>query len=226
MDKPMEPKQWLENLLLEDQELKMTRKQKSIIEAAIEVFSVKGYAGSSTSEIAQKAGVAEGTIFRHYKTKKDLLVSIVAPMMVRLIAPLFLKEFAKIIQRPYDSMEEFLRALIRNRLAFVKENQAIVKIMMQELPFHADLRQTFQRIVREHVLQHLTKVIEHYQSDGIIKDVPIRSVIRFIMSNGLALIMTLQFIVPELDWNEEEEIEYTIDMILHGISGPAHQRFD
>lgn len=79
--------QWIHELNNID-DGKMTQKQFKIIEAAIEVFAEKGYAGSSTSEIAQKAGVAEGTIFRHYKTKKDLLLSIVSPMMSKLIAPL------------------------------------------------------------------------------------------------------------------------------------------
>lgn len=63
---------WLKELLrLNDEEEKMTDKQIKIVQAAVEIFSEKGFAGSSTSEIAQKAGVAEGTIFRHYKTKKS-----------------------------------------------------------------------------------------------------------------------------------------------------------
>lgn len=46
------------------------RRNKKIILAAIQAFAEKGYASTSTSEIAKNAGVAEGTIFRHYKTKK------------------------------------------------------------------------------------------------------------------------------------------------------------
>ena len=48
----------------------LTEKQKRIVQAAIESFAEKGFSATSTNEIAQKAGVAEGTIFRHYKTKK------------------------------------------------------------------------------------------------------------------------------------------------------------
>ena len=55
----------------------LTEKQKKIIVSAIQSFAEKGYSATSTSEIAKKAGVAEGTIFRHYKTKKDLLLAIV-----------------------------------------------------------------------------------------------------------------------------------------------------
>lgn len=39
-----------------------TAKQKLIIIAAIDVFAEKGYAATSTKEIAARAGVAEGNI--------------------------------------------------------------------------------------------------------------------------------------------------------------------
>lgn len=65
-----EKEQWIEELLAVKEDGQMTPKQISILEAAIEIFSDKGFSAASTSEIAQKAGVAEGTIFRYYKTKK------------------------------------------------------------------------------------------------------------------------------------------------------------
>ncbi len=46
-----------------------------ILEAAVDMFGEKGYASTSTSEIAKRAGVAEGTIFRYYKTKKRFITS-------------------------------------------------------------------------------------------------------------------------------------------------------
>ena len=50
--------------------------QQKILDAAVRVFSEKGFAGATTSEIAREAGVAEGTIFRHFGTKKGILQGI------------------------------------------------------------------------------------------------------------------------------------------------------
>jgi TetR/AcrR family transcriptional regulator, fatty acid metabolism regulator protein len=47
-----------------------------IIQAAIEVFSKKDFKTASISEIAQKAGVADGTIYQYFKGKEDLFFSI------------------------------------------------------------------------------------------------------------------------------------------------------
>ncbi len=214
---------WMELLLGTHEQDGMTEKQIKIIEAAIEVFSEKGYAGSSTSEIASKAGVAEGTIFRHYKTKKDLLMSIVAPMMVNITGPLLAKEFAKVIKTPYGSIEDFLRSVIRDRLNFVRNNLSIIKIMIQEIPFHDDLRNTFKDIVREHIIAHMVKVIEHYRQQGIIIDMPTESTLRFIISSGIGLLVSMLLIVPELDWDEEAEIERTVQMVLYGISAEKNK---
>jgi len=57
----------------------MTKKisrRESILQAAIEVFSMKDFKTASISEIAQKAGVADGTIYQYFKNKEDLFFSI------------------------------------------------------------------------------------------------------------------------------------------------------
>lgn len=51
----------------------MTEKKEQILITALELFADGGYAGTSTSKIAKKAGVSEGLIFKHFGNKKNLL---------------------------------------------------------------------------------------------------------------------------------------------------------
>jgi AcrR family transcriptional regulator len=44
-----------------------------IIEAAVAIFGEKGYAATSTREIAERAGVREITLFRHFGNKENLI---------------------------------------------------------------------------------------------------------------------------------------------------------
>lgn len=48
-------------------------KRQAILKAAFEVFAERGVQNGPTSAISKKAGVAEGSLFRYFKTKDDLL---------------------------------------------------------------------------------------------------------------------------------------------------------
>jgi TetR/AcrR family transcriptional regulator len=57
--------------------LTATARRSQLIEAAMDLFSSKGFAGTTTKEIALAAGVSEAIIFRHFATKRDLYTAII-----------------------------------------------------------------------------------------------------------------------------------------------------
>ncbi|GAB3903205.1 TetR/AcrR family transcriptional regulator [Kibdelosporangium lantanae] len=59
------------------------RNRARILAAAEEVFAEQGSA-ASTEEVARRAGVAIGTVFRHFPTKYDLLAAIMKEVAARL----------------------------------------------------------------------------------------------------------------------------------------------
>jgi AcrR family transcriptional regulator len=64
------------------------RRQDDILKAALEVFSVQGFAGARLEEIARKAGVAKGTVYLYFPDKESLfehmLQDIARPALRRL----------------------------------------------------------------------------------------------------------------------------------------------
>lgn len=61
------------------------RNRERILAAATEVFAARG-AAASTEDVAAAAGVAIGTVFRHFPTKRDLLAAILKDLLADLAA--------------------------------------------------------------------------------------------------------------------------------------------
>ncbi|WP_175989951.1 TetR/AcrR family transcriptional regulator [Bacillus sp. Marseille-Q1617] len=200
-----------------EQEEPFTEKQKKIVEAAIEMFAEKGYASTSTSQIAKKAGVAEGTIFRHYKTKKDLLLSIVSPTMAKLIAPFVIRDINKVLDAKYERYEDFLKAMILNRQEFLKDNMTVFKILIQEIPFHSELKEQFKEHIAQKIFDKFTALVDHYKEKGQIIDLPSPAVVRFSATSIFGLLLVRYVFLPEEEWDDEKEIEMTVQMIMNGV---------
>lgn len=215
----MSEQDWIGELLnTKHEDIKLSEKQVKIIQAAIESFSEKGYAATSTSEIAMKAGVAEGTIFRHYKTKKVLLMSILLPTLSKVIAPFFMKSFVKdVFDNKFQSYEEFLRKLILNQFEFAKKHLPIIKIFIQEFAFHSEIRE-IQKVFSEHVYDKFVEIVEHFQDKGDIISSPPRTIIQLTITTIVGHMITRFLILGEEEWDDETELEKVIQYIMHGLS--------
>lgn len=213
---------WMEALLREgfygEKDGPKTEKQARILAAAIEVFAEKGYAGSSTSEIAKLAGVAEGTIFRHYRTKKELLVSIVTPALLRMMAPFLIRGFGGVLDGKFDSFEQFLRAMIDNRIEFAARNKRLLRIVAQELPFHPEVREQFKAVVLTKVLDRLTVVIEQLQRQGQLALLPPPTIARLTASTLIGYILARLAMAGDPGWDDEAEREATVAFLVKGLA--------
>ncbi len=61
------------------------RNRRALVDAAIEVFGERGL-DATVSEIAQRAGVGQGTAFRHFPTKEHLIAATVSGLLERITA--------------------------------------------------------------------------------------------------------------------------------------------
>jgi AcrR family transcriptional regulator len=69
-------------------------RRQAILEAALDVFAAEGFAAAKLDDVAEKAGVAKGTIYLHFKDKQDLFEQMVREAVFPVIARL--EELAKL----------------------------------------------------------------------------------------------------------------------------------
>jgi len=85
-------------------------KQK-ILDTALKVFAEKGYKGATTLTIAEKAGFSEKTLFRKFKTKKNLYEMVLTQNVAKM-----LKEFEDLvfIDNEFESPRDFLNHFVKS----------------------------------------------------------------------------------------------------------------
>lgn len=102
-------------------------KRSLITEAAVDVFAAKGFHQARVSDIARKAGVADGTIYLYFKNKEDLLLSIFEEKM-----DLLLEGLGEALADSDDPVER-IRRFARFHFQQVRENRAAAEVLQVEL---------------------------------------------------------------------------------------------
>ncbi|GJM81483.1 hypothetical protein HMSSN139_39790 [Paenibacillus sp. HMSSN-139] len=123
------------------------------------------------------------------------------------------------IEMPYERAEDFFRALAKDRLKFVRENMRIIKILIHEVPFQPELLEQVKNLASEIVFRRIEKVILHFQEKGQIVDAPPWRIARTGASIVIGMILVHVLILPDFPFDEEEEIERTVDLLMYGIAG-------
>jgi AcrR family transcriptional regulator len=111
--------------------------QTKILEAALRLFSQRGYGGTTTRDLAQAAGVAEGTLFRHFENKKAILVEVATQGWVELLTDL-LTELSEM--GSYKAIGQ----MMRRRMLNLRKNTDMMRVCFMEAQFHPELRDQIQ----------------------------------------------------------------------------------
>ncbi len=193
----------------------MTPKQKATLEAAITLFAEKGFSATSTSEIAKKAQVSEGTIFKYFETKEKLLYTTIVPILIDDLLPVFAEKFKMdILEKNHPSFEEFISMLIDDRFAFIKENIELFKIIFPEMMYRDEIKEVFLSTFAKSLKDPMFVLLERLKSEKVIVDWEPMLIIRTIFTNLLGYVIPRFFVFPEHPWDDEAELREVKKIIL------------
>lgn len=126
-------------------------KRARILDAAISVFAEKGFHAARISDIADRAGVADGTIYLYFKHKEDILLSIFEEKMEEL-----LQELASALEGISDPRER-IRAFARHHVYQLRKHPELAQV------FQVELRQS-RKFLREYRPEKLWEYLEKFAS--------------------------------------------------------------
>jgi TetR/AcrR family transcriptional regulator len=195
-------------------------RREQLIRVAINLFSHKGFSGTTTKEIAQAAGVTEALIFRHFPTKEALYDAI---LLWRVENSRMSDGWAK-IRDLADRRDDagLFRTVALGMLDFHRENVDFLRLMFfAKLEGH-NLGERF----RERHLKEMDTFLREYvatrQREGAFRDVDPDTAVRAIF--GMTFLYSLNvnlFNCRTSDLTDEQTVDTFIRIALDGLRRPA-----
>jgi AcrR family transcriptional regulator len=134
------------------------KRQEQIIKAALTVFSQKGYAAATIPEIARLAGVAAGTIYIYYASKRELFVSVIKSMVITVPLLGLLENMQK------ADFATALKDVLKDRLNLAEGDRiARISTLMSDIQRDPELK----ALLADRLLRPIMDMMEGYYRAGI-----------------------------------------------------------
>ena len=207
----------LEKILTEETAplLSKPKAKERILEAAMEVFSHKGFHPATMDEISDKAGVGKGTLYRYFETKEKLFAELVR---------LRLEELGATAGSVIDGRDDVLTMIskcIRMYFEFFDRNQRLYRLIIQEqldLGEHSP-DEYFRKVMR--AIPNLKRKVYEGTQQGILKDVDFQTV--FYGTMGFAHGVIQKWLARDCSYPLVNELPGVLEVLFHGFVKDAQR---
>jgi len=156
-------------------------RRNQILDAAGLIFSREGFARANTDEIARAANLGKGTIYRYFKNKRALFLSVVDRGLDKLKDAILIE-----VEKTDDPLKKIENA-IKTYISFFEKNRNLIGILIHE-------QSSFQKRIAKRYFEHyygnvdrIKKTFKAAIVQRLIKEIDIESAISVLTSilNGL-----------------------------------------
>ena len=164
---------------------KLLHTRESLILSTIEVISERGLQGLTTREVAKMQGISESTIFKHYKTKNELILAVLeyfSQYDQTIIESLDLKHF-----KPMEAITYFVEVYV----TYYENYPAITAITLsyEGLMHEVELRSVVKRIFTKRLNTIQSLLEDARRQNEIPNDVDCESLVDLIIGLERVLIL-------------------------------------
>jgi AcrR family transcriptional regulator len=188
---------------------KETIREQDLLEAARKLFSQKGFASTTVSDIVREAGVAQGTFYLYFESK-----AAVVQRLLRMFDQLVEEEAAARVdddQHPAETVRARVRAVFRAsarhadllRMLFLDPSIGVAELIRSD------------RTAREQRMQAAAQVLRAGMTSGAIHKMEPNLTARLVFAIVEAAVV--EWILHGSDTDPEEFAEGLAQILIHGI---------
>lgn len=194
-------------------EQKKQQTRKAIVDAAVKLFTEKGFEQTSMDELARAAGVGKGTIYGYFKAKEEIFLAYCEAEL----------EFAfAALDRKLDeeaSLVDQLVAYMMGQITFVTANREFGRIFAREMTFPGENTRLRSRELDMRYLNKLGEVLGRAQLRG---ELPAESELLLLIAQLHALYILVLSALYGGDVKSLENAEILIrSLVLQALHGPT-----
>ena len=142
---------------------KNNNKYRKIISAATKVFAKNGFYKAKVSEIAKKAGIADGTIYIYFKHKDDILIALFEEKMKEVLDNM--KKQISLESDPLKKIQRF--ALVHLKL--IEDNKDMAEIIQIELRQSSKFMKNYHNEKFVQYIDLIGDIIQEGKEKGLIR---------------------------------------------------------
>ena len=137
-------------------------RQEQIKKAVLDIIADEGLHQLSTRKLAQRIGLTEGAIFRHFPTKRDIIKGIMDDVARDLVGSL-----RQVVLSPSGAEEKLFTYLCTN-IKYLRENRGITILLFSEATHLGDseLKELLNQILSEQK-QFIIDIVKEGISEGV-----------------------------------------------------------
>lgn len=186
----------------------------SIMAAAKEEFSACGFTDTAMSQIAARAGVVEGSIYRYFTNKHDLLTKVIESWYEEMLA-----DYARTLAG-IEGTRERLRFMIWKHLTTIHDNPEMCRLMFDHIRSNPDYDQTaVHRLNRLYTRRTLDIVAEGVADGELREDLDMRLVRDLLY--GCVEHSTWSYLRGEGQFDPDQTADAIIDLVMNGLGNPV-----
>lgn len=199
-------------------EKSFTKSQIKILNAAMDLFSQKGYEKSSTLDIAKEAGVAEVTIFRNFKSKNNLLYQIIAPLIIQVASPTILRDIKKQFKDVENKSEYILTSIFKDRLGLIEKNEKAIQLLLREALSHEEILHSVIKNITVPAKKETLDFVKSKKETGEFRDVNEHAVTDLLFYSLLGYVISHHiFKIDTFTDDQDIMVETLVDLLLNGL---------
>lgn len=183
-----------------------------ILEAAALVFAEKGIERATIDDVAERAGVGKGTIYRRIGSKDELI-----GFLLKEAARLLVDAIKKGVQKKVDPVFQF-KEVVNVLCDFYEKNMALVILLVPQCVPYVEIMQS--KIKDDiDIAKEVFQAIENVLRKAIHKK-EIRAVNTHVVAKGLISFLNpylYQYLRSKANYSKSEIAQLTIDLFLDGL---------